>query len=472
MKTKRFLALFLALMMIFALAACSGESEPTASPTETPTSNPTETPSSNPTEAPPIDVVEYAVTLYADYSYGNTDAEEMGLITPYDAVVVELDPFELADALSALTGLSFELDGWTNGGSYVSVDWSAESSLFVGPPDPQNEDFFFFDIDTLRWFMLDSLRRTLIENLDLEEVYYTMNDGEDLVFDQLSAVATYPDPAVLPADEPFMGSAFYHNHAGGRADDDIAADYAHLEGTWHLDGSLDTSFIVFDSEGYFTTYYASGSVEANGYAEAVEEIVDGDQQTLRYDMYIFGESEPALSFYMDSDTQFHTGNYDGEIFVHESAIGRGDVVSDGAPPMLMLTGGYTGTTLVSSDDAWNGGYLYIYQTEDELTSIYNCCFEHTQGDENFEDFLVSTVSFLYGEVDVNDLGYLYNQDHSLRLGYDVYLLDWTTDEGQAFYSLFFDTHEYTYAYTFNTTPDNRDEMLESWRELLYNLNLD
>lgn len=86
------------------------------------------------------------------------------------------------------------------------MDWAPDSTLIAGLDDrEQKEDFFFFDEESLRWFMLDSLWRTLTENLDVTEVYYTMDGGEKLTLVGLNPVDTFP------AEEPYKGSAFYFN---------------------------------------------------------------------------------------------------------------------------------------------------------------------------------------------------------------------------------------------------------------------
>ncbi|MGM9636899.1 MAG: hypothetical protein ACI3YK_02830, partial [Eubacteriales bacterium] len=66
---------------------------------------------------------------------------------------------------------------------------------------------FFFDQDSLCWFMMDSLWRTLTVNLNAENIYYTMNGGQELVFEMLYPVN------VFPSDTPYMGSEFYYAHA-------------------------------------------------------------------------------------------------------------------------------------------------------------------------------------------------------------------------------------------------------------------
>lgn len=98
-------------------------------------------------------------------------------------------------------------------------------------------------------------------------------------------------------------------------DESDTAIFAATEGTWRLDGEKGTASIYMDGEGGFIAYYASGSVEASGYLEYVDEYEDGNG---RYDMYD-GELGSINSFYFDSDTQFHMGNNDGSIYIREGA---------------------------------------------------------------------------------------------------------------------------------------------------------
>ena len=98
-------------------------------------------------------------------------------------------------------------------------------------------------------------------------------------------------------------------------DESDTAIFAETEGTWRLDGEKGTASIYMDGEGGFIAYYASGSVEASGYLEYVDEYEDGNG---RYDMYD-GELGLINSFYFDSDTQFHMGNNDSNIYIREGA---------------------------------------------------------------------------------------------------------------------------------------------------------
>lgn len=110
---------------------------------------------------------------------------------------------DLVDALSSMSGLDFAVTLSSTDGRFVA-DWAADSTLIAGLDDrPQREGFEFYDADALRWFMMDSLKKTLGK----EEIYYTMDGGRELAFDELYPVN------VFPSDLPYMGSAFYFAHA-------------------------------------------------------------------------------------------------------------------------------------------------------------------------------------------------------------------------------------------------------------------
>ena len=203
---------------------------------------------------------------------------------------------ELAQELSKLTGLDFNItasktdDGWI-------VDWAADSTLIAGLDNrEQKEEFFFFDCDSLNRFMMDSLWRTLTENLNAENIYYTMDGGKELTFEELYPVNEFP------SDIPYMGSEFYFAHSDVRGDDENY--YACTKGLWRLDGAADAASIEMDGLGGFAMYYADGAVEATGYLECGDELNNG---CLRYDMYNV-EGEFIVGFYFDSDTQFHLVN--------------------------------------------------------------------------------------------------------------------------------------------------------------------
>lgn len=118
----------------------------------------------------------------------------------------ELTPEMLAEGLSELTGLDFFLTA-TVEGSVAKVDWALNSTLVGGLDDrEQKEDFFFFESDSLSWFMMNSMMRTLEANLGITEVYYSMDGGKDLELPNLYHMQRFE------ADSPYMGSLFYFAH--------------------------------------------------------------------------------------------------------------------------------------------------------------------------------------------------------------------------------------------------------------------
>jgi hypothetical protein len=100
--------------------------------------------------------------------------------------------------------------GFTRTQTGIVVTWKNNSALIANLDDrTQREEFHFFDADSLRWFMMDSLYKTLKENFPNEEVFYEAGGGVELRFDDLEFTN------VFPADVPYMGSAFYAAHEGG-----------------------------------------------------------------------------------------------------------------------------------------------------------------------------------------------------------------------------------------------------------------
>ena len=125
----------------------------------------------------------------------------------------ELNAEKLAQGLTELTGLNFNITSTIKEGSII-IDWEEDSTLIANLGDKeQKEEFFLFDADSMRWFMMDSLWFTLTKNLNVEDIFYTMDGGKSLKFEALYAVNEFP------TDIPYMGAAFYFAHIDGKGDD-------------------------------------------------------------------------------------------------------------------------------------------------------------------------------------------------------------------------------------------------------------
>lgn len=167
-------------------------------------------------EEEPIGTLRSATIIF-DFSSGSSEGNFRQ--ETYQSYSETISDDELIYALSSMSGLDFNVTlSMTDSGRLVA-DWAADSTLIAGLDDrEQQEDFFFYDVDSLRWFMMDSLWRTL----GSDEIYYTMDGGKELVFNELYAAN------VFPSDVPYMGSAFYFAHS------DVVGDFSYIDEEYNL----------------------------------------------------------------------------------------------------------------------------------------------------------------------------------------------------------------------------------------------
>ena len=155
-------------------------------------------------------------SLYA--VFGDEDVREY----PIEYSGAKKTAEELARELSDLTGMDFTITASKTDDGLI-VDWAADSTLIAGRDDrEQKEDFRFYDYDSMSWFMMDSLWRTLTENLNAENIYYTMDGGQTLVPRELYPISK------IPSDSPYMGSEFYKAHSDVQGEDFSEA----YQGVW------------------------------------------------------------------------------------------------------------------------------------------------------------------------------------------------------------------------------------------------
>lgn len=272
---------------------------------------------------------------------------------------------ELADALTELSGIYFDVtvsqveDG-------LVVDWAASSALVSGQSsDAKSDEFVFYDYDSCAWFMMDSLWLTLTENFGAQNIYYTMDGGQELVLDNLSSPITE-----FPSDIPYMGSEYYDNLVNNG--DNGSGDFAGTEGLWRADGSLYSASIYMDGLGGFIMYYASGSTEAAGYLESTDEFGNGEY---RYDMYS-DDGELITSFYFDSSIQIHMGNDEDRVYMrdmHDAMLGYWQYPEE-----------MDGYILYISDDGWDlndadGNLIAQGSVEFDATGVFLMSEEGSYG---------------------------------------------------------------------------------------------
>lgn len=292
------LSLFLTLaVFICQLASCG--SEPPSDETESskPSEQPQSTSESTQTDDDNTQIEEEST--HTDILYAVFGAEDVREY-PIEYTGAKKTAEKLADELTELVGLDFSITASETDDGLI-VDWAADSTLIAGLDNrEQKQEFFFFDNVTLSWFMMDSLCRTLTENLGVENIYYTMNGGQKLVVYELYPVSEFD------SDIPYMGSESYGANGDVQYDE---VDFSQTKGTWRLDGEKDTASIDMDGFGNFIMYYADGSVEASGYLGCT----DMGNGELQYDCYT-SEGEFIVSFCFDSWTQIHLVNDAGSVY--------------------------------------------------------------------------------------------------------------------------------------------------------------
>lgn len=194
--TQKFLAAVCALGVVLSFSACGNTTTPSEPQNQ-----------------------KTSVKLVADFSNGAVGAAESDRIKEETVEVEgEVDITVLAAELSSWSGLDFTLNDARVESDAAYVDWAVSSTLTAGLDErEQKEEFHFFDAVSLNWFMMDSLAQTIKQNLNVQTVYYSMDGGKELAFQNAEDMAAQ-GLAALPVDQPYEGSVFFVSHAGGMGD--------------------------------------------------------------------------------------------------------------------------------------------------------------------------------------------------------------------------------------------------------------
>ncbi|MGM9958430.1 MAG: hypothetical protein ACI32B_04190 [Erysipelotrichaceae bacterium] len=125
-----------------------------------------------------------------------------GNFKEYTVEIDSLSPENLLKAMSELTDWNLDLAAdITTGKGGMSVCLSNNSALFMGPPDPQKDEFHMFDTETLCHTILDSIKKTLQENFVYEggdpdsiDIYFYMEGEKPLTLENLGMIWSLEEP--------------------------------------------------------------------------------------------------------------------------------------------------------------------------------------------------------------------------------------------------------------------------------------
>ena len=277
---------------------------------------------------------------------------------------------------------------------------------------------------------------------------------------QKEAPETQPEkaPETQPEEENTETS-------GEEASDGILTDVdlSRTEGLWRLHGADDTASIYMDGEGRFTAYYASGSIEAEGYIECFDEY--GDGSLIVYHL-IKDSGEFFTGFAFDSDTEFHVGNDVGqEYYLDEDYYAEASTES--LAGVLINSTGFTGAVPVEMNNDYHGGYYYLDKIEEPTTVVVNTGFFAQLGEDEYpEDLIARSLNMVY-ESEAREIHVTESQEQTMRFTFPAYYVTWLTgynEDTVAWTALAVLTDSYTYIYAYGTDAEYVDEMRDTWYE--------
>ena len=123
----------------------------------------------------------------------------------------EETPEALIAALAEETGWNLTLAKPVEEGPYentLCVAFAGDSAIYTAPPDPQKDEYHIFDVEDLIYTVLNSTAETLVQNLELDGVYFASPDGGDLDFENggypfyLTTLYTWGEEWVREANKP------------------------------------------------------------------------------------------------------------------------------------------------------------------------------------------------------------------------------------------------------------------------------
>ncbi len=382
------------------------------------------------------------VTLYANFTAKN------GEVFFKESLLEQVTAFSLAEELSKWSGLRFSLQSVRATKNSITIDWATDASLFSSLPQiAQKEHFTFHSLDALRWFMLDSLAHTLRKNLSIEEVYYTMHGGQELMLPQLQPQNTFP---LL---EPYVHSPYYTAKAFMEKNKDNAKLLQQTKGIWRKNGVHNSPYIVMDGKGAFIKYTSHGQIEYKGFLTYANDNMAFDSM---YRYYVYCCKDAYSSSYR------HSFDFkDAVSLVYFENTTAEPYVKDGTPatkPVIAPMGGGIETknlTPIAINNRYQGGYYYAHLSADARTEIIHAGFHPTQATTSMtksDAHIVQMVQELMVE-SMQEVKLWRDMENSARLNYPVFGLSWAsgTEEDRKYAEAFFlDTGGPCYVYAFRT----------------------
>lgn len=186
----------IACALVLALTACGSAPQNGGSASQSPSAGPGNVSGSQSGSSGSEGALQ-AATLYIgmDGQFSEYPVETSGEITPT----------LLVEEIARLTGWNLDLDDEViSGKGGMTVTFADTCALFVGPPDPQKDEFHVFSADELDRKILDSVKKTLqnwavvpgLGDPDSVDIYFSAPGGGDLVLESIGVT--------IPCTEPYQ----------------------------------------------------------------------------------------------------------------------------------------------------------------------------------------------------------------------------------------------------------------------------
>lgn len=244
-----------------------------------------------------------SVTLYMDFTNGGAEQSVQQVTYEYTG---KLSPEVLIQGLSDTSGLDFFADV-TQTDQAITVDWKANSTLLQGLDERvQKDGYFFYDTQSLDWFMLDSMWQTLSKNYNTTEIYYTMDGGQKLDVPELWPISSFETARA------YAGSNHYFSDTeGGDGMNAEQRDRAEKFCTAYF-GGLQGEILYTGNAGPYAQYSFTG---ADGTVGALEYHQKDDTNTL---LFVTVKNDEVVSYTVSFGEEITLKDGDGNTYTADT----------------------------------------------------------------------------------------------------------------------------------------------------------